>query len=310
MKGCEAVGITEILEALERNAGTFPREAVEAAMARREEITPALLRILENTITRAKDIVAEDPDGVYFAHLYALYLLAQFRETRAYPLVVRFARLDSGTLNALAEGFITESLGRVLASVCGGDTSLIEGLIEDPSVDEYVRSAAMRSLVVLAAAGSKSRDEVMDYFKALFDGKLERSPSVAWSGLVAYATDLYAEEVTSQISAAFEEGLVDPMFISPRNVQRDLDQGKESALRDLAAHDRGYIESVVDEMAWWACFDQPKRPPLSTRPLWPSPPTPAIPPPVQPRRSTKVKPNEPCPCGSGKKYKKCCGRMA
>ncbi len=29
----------------------------------------------------------------------------------------------------------------------------------------------------------------------------------------------------------------------------------------------------------------------------------------QVRRSTiKVGPNEPCPCGSGKKYKKCCGR--
>lgn len=25
------------------------------------------------------------------------------------------------------------------------------------------------------------------------------------------------------------------------------------------------------------------------------------------RKSTKVGPNDPCPCGSGKKYKKCCG---
>lgn len=24
--------------------------------------------------------------------------------------------------------------------------------------------------------------------------------------------------------------------------------------------------------------------------------------------STKVRRNDPCPCGSGKKYKKCCGR--
>ena len=23
----------------------------------------------------------------------------------------------------------------------------------------------------------------------------------------------------------------------------------------------------------------------------------------------KIKPNDPCPCGSGKKYKKCCGRV-
>jgi uncharacterized protein YecA (UPF0149 family) len=26
------------------------------------------------------------------------------------------------------------------------------------------------------------------------------------------------------------------------------------------------------------------------------------------RDQPKVKPNDPCPCGSGKKYKKCCGR--
>ena len=25
-------------------------------------------------------------------------------------------------------------------------------------------------------------------------------------------------------------------------------------------------------------------------------------------KATKVYPNDPCPCGSGKKYKKCCGR--
>jgi preprotein translocase subunit SecA len=26
------------------------------------------------------------------------------------------------------------------------------------------------------------------------------------------------------------------------------------------------------------------------------------------RAGKKVQPNDPCPCGSGKKYKKCCGR--
>lgn len=28
------------------------------------------------------------------------------------------------------------------------------------------------------------------------------------------------------------------------------------------------------------------------------------------RKDTKVYPNDPCPCGSGKKYKKCCGKNA
>jgi uncharacterized protein YecA (UPF0149 family) len=30
----------------------------------------------------------------------------------------------------------------------------------------------------------------------------------------------------------------------------------------------------------------------------------------QPRRASKVGRNEPCPCGSGKKYKRCCGALA
>ena len=28
------------------------------------------------------------------------------------------------------------------------------------------------------------------------------------------------------------------------------------------------------------------------------------------RKAPKVQPNDPCPCGSGKKYKQCCGRFA
>ncbi len=29
---------------------------------------------------------------------------------------------------------------------------------------------------------------------------------------------------------------------------------------------------------------------------------------IQPASKKKIYPNDPCPCGSGKKYKKCCGR--
>ena len=39
----------------------------------------------------------------------------------------------------------------------------------------------------------------------------------------------------------------------------------------------------------------------------PSEPAPAAPVTVR-REASKVGPNDPCPCGSGKKYKKCCGK--
>lgn len=64
----------KILHQFERYAGKFARAAVEAAVARREEITPELLRILEGAEDRAAKL---DAEGDYMAHLYAMFLLAQ-----------------------------------------------------------------------------------------------------------------------------------------------------------------------------------------------------------------------------------------
>ncbi len=178
----------EILHQFERATGRFARTAVEAAVARREEVTPELLRILEDTVDRAAQL---DAEGDYMAHLYAMFLLAQFRETRAYPLVVRFASLPGDLLDSLCGDFITEDLGQVLASVCGGELAGIQSLIENEDADEWARGAALSSLVTLVAAGQKSRDEIVSYFASLFRGKLVRQWSHVWDTLVSYSSDLY-----------------------------------------------------------------------------------------------------------------------
>ncbi len=136
----------EILHQFERYTGKFARAAVEAAVERREEVTPELLRTLEDTANRAAQLEGE---GDYMAHLYAMFLLAQFCETRAYPLVVRFASLPGDLLDSLCGDFITEDLGAVLASVCGGELAGIQSLIENHATDEWVRGAAFSSLVTL-----------------------------------------------------------------------------------------------------------------------------------------------------------------
>lgn len=335
--------IPEILAALERYTGTFPREAIEEAMRRREEITPQLLRILGYTVANAEILSREEEDDSYFAYMCAMYLLAQFRETRAYPLVVQFAALPEDVLRQLVSDFITEGLDCVLASVCGGETNLIEALIEDPKVEEYVRSAAIRSLLVLVAAGDKTRDEVMAYFKALFGGRLERSFSQVWNSLVSCATDLYPDEVYDQIAAAYEEGLVESFAIRIEEVDEVMALDRQTVLDRLPTGAPVYIQDVIEEMEWWACFKQPKRsgklkqsarrepkrqnaeglflkavhpnlpkflgpfaPQEKSKPV-PQPPGPAA---VQPpSRAVKIKPNERCPCGSGRKFKKCCGRL-
>jgi hypothetical protein len=291
------VEISEILRQFERNTGEFPRAAVEAAVAQRDEIVPELLRVLEHTVGHAAELEA---DHDYMAHLYAMFLLAQFRESRAYPLVLRFASLPGDLPDALGADFIADDLGRVLASVCGGDVSAIQNLIEKEAVNRWVRCSALSALVTLVATGLKSREEIVSYFAELFRGKLQRRCREVWGALVSCACDLYPDQLIADIERAYQDDLVDPLYIALEDVRNDLARGEERTLSNLASR-HSLVEDTVAEMEWWDCF-QPDRKTDSAHKDQDVAPV------VQVRYDTpKIGRNEPCPCGSGKKYKKCCG---
>ena len=306
---------SEILRQFERHTGKFARAAVEAALeadaTQREEITRALLGVLEETVDRADEFA---DDGEYMAHLYAMYLLAQFRETRAYPFVVRVGLLPTERLDDLYGDFVTDALGRVLASVCGGHLGGIKSIIENEKADEWARGAALDALVILVVVGEKSREEIVGYFESLFHGKLERRPSNVWNELANCSCDLWPGELIAEIELAFTDGLIDECCIAIEDVRHDLAKGKDEALASLARkpHYR-LVEDTVKEFGRWHCFQPLKARPdrLTTHaPLKPTVGSPAKLPagftPVWNTAAPKAGRNEPCPCGSGKKYKKCC----
>jgi hypothetical protein len=310
----DSLEISGILRQMERNDGPFARAAVAEALARRDEIVPELLGILEAV---ADDPLryAKDPD--YMALNYAMFLLAQFRETRAYPLLVRIFSAPGETVFDLVGDTVTEGLCNILASVSGGDLSGMRALIENEQANEYVRSAAMKGLLTLVATGQRTRDEVMEYFASLF-GKLERTPSNAWNALASCCTRLGPEEVLKEVRQAYEDELIESFMIRLSDVEEAAGLGHEGVIERLGRQRFHLIADVVQEMEWWACFEKQPRPKAgraaSSAPFssWPVPPVPAsglpAPRPPAPRTQLKVGRNEPCPCGSGKKYKRCCGK--
>jgi DNA-binding transcriptional ArsR family regulator len=247
--------VEEILKALSHKDDIFPREALEQATAQKEVITPHLLKILER--------VADDPDGALdqedSAYLYALYLLAQFRETQAYPLVVRIASLPPETVVELLGDTITEGLATILASVCGGDTSLITRLAENAEAEQFTRGSALSTLLALVLSGDKTRDEVMSYYSRLFDAILKEEPSeetgTVLTALANCATELCPEELYDRIKAAFESELIDEFIIDLEEVEEKMTEGKEAVLPRLREN-RHYrlVESAVKEMEWWAWY--------------------------------------------------------
>ena len=311
--------VNEILDAIRHNKGRFAREATLAAIEKREEITPHLLRILEETIEQAHKLV-EDPS--YMAHMYALHLLAQFREGRAYPLVARLFSIPGKVVDDLAEDFLTEGLGPVLASVAHGDPSLIKGLVENREAYTWARVGALRAIPAMVGAQELPREAALAYFQELLRGKLEREPlkdvDAVWDALIHFAISLHPEEIYEDIEKAYERNLVNPGIVALEDVDRGLGRGKEKTLKDLPkAHP--LITDTVEEMHWWACFEedykerqtqQRERRSLDVpEPLLPSARRDRQDDPVVQtirRNVPKVGRNAPCPCGSGKKFKKCC----
>ena len=243
--------IQEILQQFATNTGTFPRDAVAQAIAQREAITPELLRVLAEAQHNSEHLIESDS----MAHIYAMYLLAQFREPRAYPLIVEFFSIPGDIALDTTGDVATEDLGRILASVSCGDIRLMTALVENEHANEYVRVAALRGLVTLVACGEQSRDDIIAYFQGLFQGGLAIDVSLVWYGLVSASNDLYPEELYDDIKHAYDEELIETGFIGLDDIDETLQRGKERVL-DALHHNQRYslITDTITEMEWWACF--------------------------------------------------------
>jgi hypothetical protein len=294
------------LRPLEFTTQPFPREAVLSAVARREDSTPHLLRALE--WAEAHPDEANNSRPPYMLHLFALYLLAQFREVQALPLVLRLFR--NPEYESLTGDVATESLSSILASVCGGDATEIQALIEDRTADEWVRAAGVKALGALINTEAISRKEASTYFTKLFHRGIERKPNHAWDCLISVCTDFRMIEHLDSIRGLYHQGLADPFFERLQRVESEI----AKPARDHIAHRRSeyaLIDDTVAKMSHWHCFkpgsqaddgpddlevqDLPKAyAGFGAKPIV--------------RDQPKIGRNDLCPCGSGKKYKKCCGR--
>jgi hypothetical protein len=295
--------IDSILSELQQNRGYFPREAVEEAIRRREEITPHLLRAIKEATEHARE---SKEDEAPFLPLYAMFLLAQFRDQRAYPLIIDLCRLPREILDGLLGDTITEGLKSIIASVCDGNIAPIKSLVEDSSIDEYVRGSALRSLSTLVHEGALARADVISYFAELFRGKIEKEYSHVWDVLASESVDLYAKALADDIREAYESGMLCTGYMQPKEVDEAFAMQEETVLSRSRERCRGLIDDVVKEMHWWHCF-KPKKPSRMPPPDQIRAAAGQHDPATVVRSEPKVSRNAPCPCGSGRKYKKCCG---
>ncbi len=263
-----------------------PREALAEAARQKEALTPLLLGRLdwlwENVQARGNEICGE-PE--YNQGWYAFFLLAQFREKRAYPKLIRLLRLDEALLE-IAFGDEVCNAGNLLYSTYDGDLEAAMSLAADDSLDPFARNAALNLMCGLAADGRMTRETLASFIRerlaAIGDGEHEELFAAFLANLTA---DAGLFELTEDFRRAYRQEKVDRTFLG------DFDGFLDMLFDGPKHHEQTrYIEDAATELAGWACFEREK----------PSQPD------ILEIRSWKVGRNDPCPCGSGKKFKKCC----
>jgi len=219
----------KIFKGFERFGDRYPTEAVNYVLANKEEAIPELLEILEHTLNNVEDL---SKDGRYLVHFPAIYILAYFREKKAYESLIKIASLPDQQVFDLLGDAVTEDFKNILSSVCDGDIEPIKGIIENSALDEYVRAEALESLVILLNHGVVTRNKLVFYFKELFNGKLEEY-SILFDTLSRCCSLIHPEGLADEIVKAVADGKVLGIFADQAFMNHQLERSIIEVLNEL-----------------------------------------------------------------------------
>ncbi len=307
--------------ALSVQADPMRREALKAAESFRAELTPRLIAELDRWAAEPNEVAEEDTTF----GIHALHLLAHWREASALPVFADVIRIPAFELESMDGGVMMEEGARLLASVVGERQDQILTLLNTVQVIDGKRWAIVDSLGCLVAWGECSREKAIEYLQELFKGVADDTEDDFWTAVVNLACNLEAWELMPQINEALDKNLVDEDVIDREHIVELRERPAGSIWQEYQESCKR-VEDVAEATPWLdelpgdddldedsesddegdgeaeseTSLTQPVLPGL----LAPYSPPPAEEPYVAP---PKVGRNDPCPCGSGKKYKKCCG---
>ncbi len=309
------MNLETVVPLLEIHQSDFPEEAVAWAAVHPEAITPPLLAMLDRVSADPEPHIRQRP--LYMGHLFALYLLAQFREASALPAVKRFSLLPEDDLDWLVGDLVTEDLARIIASVSGNRLQLAKELAEAPDAYAFVRSAAFQAIPIQVIHTGLARERAAAFLASVADQGLHKADWCVWGGWLEACTNLQLADLVPRIRDLFDrvpdlnefddcQRLEEEIAGSWESARAELQQNHYCTLiDDAAAEIRPWYRQVEDDTD----DDDRDLEDALLNDEEPDLPTPPSPEQVQlVADEYRTGRNDPCPCGSGRKYKKCCAR--
>ena len=269
----------------------LPIEAILAATDDRANMAP----VLAEALARHQPRDEVEGDGLFIA----FHLLGQWREKSAYRDAARFLRRPEA--DAILGDATTATCHRVMANLFDGDPNPIYEIIRDDDADEFIRSRMFDTLAMLVLQGELDRTEVAAFLRAAFGELQPQGKSPVWFGWQNAIAMLALDDLEPLVKEAFRRGFIDGMVATPADFENDLRRARAGEpVEEWQRGEYSPFGDVIDELSDWSYFSTEEA--LDSDDDWL--PSSAAMPARNPLRN--VGRNDPCPCGSGKKFKKCC----
>jgi hypothetical protein len=292
-----------ILRELERSE-RLPVEALRAASANRAAVLPAFLQAIDDFLAGHATPEAEN------ALFFIFHLLGEWREKTAYRPLAALLRRPRDEIDGIFGGAITETAHRVMAAVFDGDPAPLYEVIRDPNADEFVRAAAFHALAMVALRGELPREEAAQFLQASYVELLPQDECFVWDGWQTTVAMLGLEALRPLVKQAFERGFISPAWLSFEDFAGDLHETVSGAAEPYLQKTGNFtlFGDTVEELSRWYAFsperERDRKRAAERRAADVLHRSYSDGPAVNPYRH--VGRNDPCPCGSGKKFKKCC----
>ncbi len=278
--------------------GRLPRLAVSMCTIRIEEAAPHLRAVLARA-AEGEELSA--PESLLLFR--GLHILGGARDREACQPLLRLLRRPFDEVDTLLGDAVSETLARIVTGVFDDEIEPLLALIADSSIDGFIREALFGAATFLSWEGRIGRDRYREFLVRFHDGRLADNEDQAWAGWLQAVGLLGLRDLVPLVDAAFREGRLPEDWTDRSEFNEDLAQA-ERAPDDIERFSRinlGYIEDVLVSLEWVRDpdnrFDDGDEGPYTdfySR--------------EEPVRNPwrHVGRNDPCPCGSGKKFKKCC----
>jgi hypothetical protein len=288
------------------HAEGLPKAALAAASEQRAEMAPLFLDAIDSYLAAPAARRAE-PTPLFFI----VHLLGEWREKSAYGRLASLLRCRPEEVDAILGDGITTTAHRVMAGVFDGDPQPLYDIILDADADEFARSSMCEAVAMLVLRGDMDKAGASRFLRDAFAALEPQAPNFVWQGWQSAIAMLGLSELKSLVKTAFERGFIDRQWLGFEHFERDLAHGIEHPGEPVRPGDDLFTPfgNVIEELSNWYGFSEKRREDRVKRQDdasfdWGGAGLSLD----GPYRNTLkgVGRNDPCPCGSGKKFKKCC----